>query len=281
MRMPPLTSSQPPAFLAAALAIIGITLSIALPLSACSAPQDNASSTNQQVPTERPEIIAEHPWDSGTFTQGVEMAEDGTLIVGAGMYGQSRIYRSTLDGQQSNTQRLSPELFGEGITIDGNTVWQLTWKAGVAIHRDAGTLEETGRVNYQGEGWGICSDGTRLVMSNGSGTLTFRDPQTFDTTGTVDVSLNGKPTAQLNELECTDDGQVLANVWQTDKIYRIDPTSGKVTGVIDTAGVFPAKDKPGADVLNGIAQIPGTDRFLVTGKYWDTLYEVRFAPVVP
>ena len=113
-------------------------------------------------------------------------------------------------------------------------------------------------------------------MSNGSGTLTFRNPDTFAPTGTVDVTLDGEATSQLNELECADDGSVLANVWQTDLIYKIDPKSGEVTEMIDTANAFPAADRPGADVLNGIAKIPGTDHYLLTGKYWDTAYEVRF-----
>jgi len=220
--------------------------------------------------------VAEHPWDASSFTQGVEMAPDGTLVVGTGMYGESRIYRTTLDNQQSNSQKLDSEYFGEGITIHGDDVWQLTWKKGTAFRRDLETLEEKDTVNYEGEGWGICSTGEQLVMSNGSGTLTFRDPETFAPTGTVDVTLGGEATSQLNELECADDGSVFANVWQTDLIYKIDPSSGEVTEMIDTVDAFPAADRPGADVLNGIAKIPGTDHYLLTGKYWDTAYEVRF-----
>ena len=238
--------------------------------------QSSSGASEPTVPVSTPEIVAEHPWDSSSFTQGVEMAPDGTLVVGTGMYGESRIYRATLDTQQSDSQKLESEYFGEGITIHGNDVWQLTWKEGTAFRRDLETLKEKDTVNYKGEGWGLCSTGEQLVMSNGSGTLTFRDPENFAPTGTVDVTLGGDATSQLNELECADDGSVFANVWQTDLIYKIDPASGEVTEMIDTADAFPAADRPGADVLNGIAKIPGTDRYLLTGNYWDTAYEVRF-----
>lgn len=228
----------------------------------------------------RPEIVAEHPWDTSTFTQGLEVAGDDQLVVGTGMYGDSRIYRTTLDGQQSDSYDLEDQYFGEGITVHGDKVWQLTWKKGVAYHRNLSDLAEIGTATYEGEGWGICSQGQRLVMSDGTDKLTFRDPETFQEAGSVSVTIDGQKTTYLNELDCSEDGTVYANVWQTDQIFRIDPGSGKVTGVIDTAGEFPAKNKPGADVLNGIAHIPGTDRYLVTGKYWDTLYEVRFVPSV-
>ena len=241
-----------------------------------SSDQPSSGASEPAVPVSTPEIVAEHPWDASSFTQGVELAPDGTLVVGTGMYGESRIYRTTLDNQQSDSQKLDSEYFGEGITIHGDDVWQLTWKKGTAFRRDLETLEEKGTVNYEGEGWGICSTDEQLVMSNGSGTLTFRDPETFAPTGTVDVTLGGEATSQLNELECADDGSVFANVWQTDLIYKIDPSSGEVTEMIDTVDAFPAADRPGADVLNGIAKIPGTDHYLLTGKYWDTAYEVRF-----
>lgn len=227
-----------------------------------------------------PEITAEHPWDPSSFTQGLEMDPSGELVVGTGLNGKSRIYRTSVDGVQSDAQTLDPKYFGEGITIHGDSVWQLTWKEGTAFRRDLNTLEEKATASYEGEGWGLCSDGQRLIMSDGSGTLSFRDPETFAEIGSQEVRLDGKATSELNELECTEDGKVLANVWQTNAIYEINPENGEVTGVIDTTGVFPAQDKPGADVLNGIAQIPGTDRYLLTGKLWDTLYEVRFTPAM-
>lgn len=239
------------------------------------------------------EVLDEHPFDPTAFTQGLEVMPEGDLLVSTGLNGESRIYRAPVDDASSPTVSadLDDEYFGEGSTRHAGTVWQLTWKAGTAFARDAGTLEVTDEVSYDGEGWGLCSDGDRLVMSDGSDRLSFRDPETFDETGGVDVTLDGEPVDQLNELECTGsaDGPVVwANVWQTDRILRIDPSSGEVTGVLDVD--LPAGDRDGADVLNGIASVdpsdssslsgepgPAADLFYLTGKLWDTLYEVRIA----
>jgi len=249
-----------------------------------------ASEKNGKEPEQlKVEILAEHPWDKTSFTQGLEVVEDGKLLVGTGMKGKSRIYHTTIDDQQTNNEDLAGAYFGEGVTRhvgpDGRAhVWQLSWQENTAFLRDATSLKKISTETYEGEGWGLCSDGNRLVMSDGSGTLSFRDPATFAKTGSVDVTLNGEPTDMLNELDCDPTGgpddspAVWANVWQTDDIYRIDPSTGEVTGVVDAKNAFGAADKPGADVLNGIAKIPGTDKFYVTGKYWDTLYEVRFIP---
>ena len=255
--------------------VVALLTSSGLVLGACGSSEPDT--TEQTLTTT---IEATHPWDSTSFTQGLEATEAGDLIVGTGMYNQSRIYRTSVDGQQANSHELEGRLFGEGVTVHNDTVWQLTWKAGIAFKRDVNTLEETGRVDYQGEGWGLCSDGSQLVMSDGSGTLTFRNPETFAVTGTVDVTRNGKKTDQLNELDCASDGSVWANVWQTNEIYKIDVNSGDVIAVADTTGILPAADRPGADVLNGIAEIPGSNgqRFYITGKYWNELYEVRFQP---
>lgn len=180
-------------------------------------------------------------------------------------------------GQVRQEARLPADLFGEGITVAGQRIWQLTWQEGVALQRDRASLREINRVPYAGEGWGLCYDGGRLVMSNGSSSLTFRDPQTFAETGRVTVTADGTEVDQLNELECVG-GQVWANVWQRDEIVRIDPASGQVTGVADASGLLSASERAGSDVLNGIAAIPGTDQFLITGKYWPHMYQVRFVP---
>lgn len=225
-------------------------------------------------------VNSAQPWNKTSFIEGLQSTADGRLLVGTGMYGQSRIY-FTKDGVESNSQPLDRSLFGEGVAITGDTVWQLTWREHKAIKRKASTLEQVGEASYDTEGWGLCAQKDRLVMSDGSGSLTFRDPQTFAKTGSVKVTLNGKDTSMLNELECTSDGMVWANVWQTNQIYRIDPASGKVTGVADTTGLLPAAKKPGADVLNGITAVPGTtpeqQRFFITGKYWDQIYDVTFS----
>lgn len=227
-----------------------------------------------------PQIVATYPWNPESFTQGVEVDEGRNLIVGTGLYGESRIYRSTLNGEETDSHRLPQQFFGEGITIHADKVWQLTWKSGTAFERRRNDLSVIKTVDYEGQGWGICSDGERLIMSDGSGTLVFRDPESFEQIGSVNVTIDGQSTTNLNELDCSEDGSVYANVWQTDQIFRIDPASGAVTGVIDTAGAFDARFRPGADVLNGVAHIPDSDRYLLTGKKWDTAYEVRFVTTV-
>jgi glutaminyl-peptide cyclotransferase len=194
------------------------------------------------------------------------------------MYGSSVLRETDMNtGRVVRQTQLSPELFGEGITVVHDRIWQLTYQEGVAIQYDRASLREIGRARYAGEGWGLCYDGARLVMSNGSARLTFRDPATFAVTGGVDVTLGGRAIDNLNELECVG-GQVLANVWGSTEIMRIDPGTGRVTAIIDAGGLLPPSERAGTDVLNGIAAVAGTDNFLLTGKYWPHLYRVRFVP---
>ncbi|WP_156227105.1 glutaminyl-peptide cyclotransferase [Corynebacterium comes] len=223
-----------------------------------------------------PRIVETHPFDETSFTQGLEVEEDGTLLVGTGWYRESRIYRSTLDGQELASAELDPTFFGEGITRHGDTIWQLTWQDGVAVKRDADTLEEIGRVTYPGEGWGLCSAGEELIMSDGSDTLRRLNPDNFEELGRFRVTLDGAPTSGLNELECVGE-DVYANVFLTTDILRID-ADGAVTALIDASGV-PNNAEPDPDhVLNGIAHLPGTDRYLLAGKRWPDLYEVELVP---
>ncbi|MFD1146405.1 glutaminyl-peptide cyclotransferase [Saccharothrix hoggarensis] len=220
------------------------------------------------------EVLGTVPHDRGAFTQGLELV-DGVLYEGTGLEGQSSLRR--VDPETGEVERrvdLPEPLFGEGITVVDDRIWQLTWRDGVAIERDRDTLEEVRRVTYEGEGWGLCRDGDRLVMSDGSDELVFRDPRTFAETGAVAVRRDGRPVEHLNELECVG-GQVWANVWQTDEVVRIDPSDGRVTAAVDLSVLRPA-DVPRSDVLNGIAAVPGTDEFLVTGKNWPTIFRVRF-----
>ncbi|MDO5372151.1 MAG: glutaminyl-peptide cyclotransferase [Corynebacterium glutamicum] len=244
-----------------------------LPLASCSTPPTDSEAVVEHLV---PEIISTHSFDSTSFTQGLELDGD-ELIVGTGQYGGSRIYRSSVDGQESVSQSLDPEFFGEGITKSGDAVWQLTWNEGVAFKRDADTLEELDRVSYDGQGWGICSTDDALITSDGSSTLTFRDPETFAENSTVDVTLDGSPVGNLNELECVD-GEVYANIFLDTDIMRIDPNSGEVTAVIDASNIPNNATPDTNNVLNGIAHIPDSDRFYITGKRWPDLYEVRFVP---
>ena len=211
--------------------------------------------------------------DPAMYTEGLEI-HDGVLYESSGLVGQSRVRASALSSTAMLREVTLPApLFGEGLTVTGAGLWQLTWTNGVAIERDPATLAQRRAVTYPGQGWGLCHDEHRLVMSDGSDRLTFRDPVTFAALGQVRVRLDGEPVRSLNELECTA-GVVWANVFQTDRIMRIDPSTGTVTGVVDASGLFSPQGS--GDVLNGIAAIPGTDQFLITGKHWPSLFRVRF-----
>ena len=225
----------------------------------------------------RVQILATLPHDTTMYTQGLEI-RDGMLYESSGLVGQSRVRATVLaSSTKLHEVTLPAPLFGEGLTVTGDRLWQLTWTNGVAFERDPATLAERRQVTYQGEGWGLCHDGNRLVMSDGSDRLTFRDPVTFAPSGQVTVRLDGKPVRQLNELECAG-GVVWANVYQTDRILRIDPRTGTVTGVVEASGLLSAQQRATANVLNGIAAIPGTDEFVITGKNWPSLFRVHFVP---
>lgn len=225
------------------------------------------------------EVVRRMPHDTTAWTEGFVFDAEGRLYESTGINGRSQVRE--LDPTTGEVLRSvdSPDAaYGEGLAPVGDTLLQLTWKEGRAFIVDRATLEVIGEHDYtgQGEGWGLCNDGIRLVMSNGSDTLTFRDPATFEVLGSVAVTAGGQPLDRLNELECVE-GAVWANVWETEFIVRIDPTTGAVTGVLDADGLLepdPAESDRGA-VLNGIAKVPGTDTFLLTGKLWPEAIEVR------
>ncbi len=251
---------------AAVLAIAGLSAPI---LAGCT-----THSTAEQL---RVQVQATLPHDTTMSTQGLEI-RDGVLYEGSGLVGKSRVRATALSSAALLREATLPApLFGEGLTVAGDRLWQLTYTSGLAIERDPTTLAERRRVTYQGEGWGLCHDSDRLVMSNGSDRLTFRDPVTFAPSGQVVVRLDGEPVGKLNELECTG-GAIWANVFQDDRILRINPGTGAVTGVVDASGLLSPPPQSAGDVLNGIAAIPGTDEFLVTGKNWPSLFRVRFVP---
>jgi glutamine cyclotransferase len=235
------------------------------------------------VPVLHPQVLAEIPHDTSAFTEGFEI-DDGVLYESTGLEGRSQLRE--LDPQTGTVKRSVPlpgQLFGEGVTVVGDRIWQLTWRDGVVLEWDRATLTLRRQVALDGEGWGLCHDdggsagthGMRLVRSDGTARLRFQDPATFAEQGSVTVTLDGTPLTQLNELECVG-GQVWANVWQTDRIVRIDPADGHVTAVVDAAGLLDPARRAGADVLNGIAAVPGTDEFLLTGKLWPATFRVRF-----
>lgn len=224
----------------------------------------------------RVRVVERHEHDTGAFTQGL-LWHDGALYESTGLEGRSSLRRVSLDGTVQAQVDLDEELFAEGLARVDDELFQLTWQNGVALVYDLATLEKKREHRYEGEGWGLCWDGTHLVMSDGSATLAFRDPRTFEVRRSVEVSSIGRPVRFLNELECVD-GVVYANVWQRDRIVRIDPESGDVTATIDAHGLLDRRERRGTDVLNGIAWIPERRRFVLTGKLWPALFEVELVP---
>jgi glutamine cyclotransferase len=230
------------------------------------------------VPEFRLRVVRSFPHDGRAFTQGL-LFFDGKLYESTGLYGRSSVRRVDLaSGQVEQMVRLPDELFGEGLALVGPRLVQLTWKNGKAMVWDLAALTKVGELSYDGEGWGLCYDGRHLIMSDGTDTLTLRNPTTFSREGELHVRLAGQPLRNLNELECGSDA-IYANVWQDNHIARIDPHTGKVTAWIDAGGLLEAGEARGADVLNGIAQMATTGHLLVTGKLWPRLFEVEVVPV--
>ncbi len=237
-----------------------------------------ASATAPEVPVLRAEVLSEVPHDPSAFTQGLEL-DDGVLYEGTGLAGRSELRElDPVTGEVRRAVPLPGQLFGEGIAVTGDSVWQLTWRDGVVLEWDRDTLTLRRQLPLAGEGWGLCSDGARLVRSDGSDRLYFHDPGTFAQTGSIAVTLRGTQVTRLNELECVG-GEVWANVWQTDELVRIDPSSGTVTAVVNAAALLDPQRRVNADaVLNGIAAL-GNDEYLLSGKLWPVSFRVRFTPM--
>lgn len=227
------------------------------------------------VPSVAPVVNAEYPHDTNAFTQGLLFVGED-LYESTGLLGSSTLREVDLtSGSVKRSISLPPDVFAEGLTDVGERLIQLTWKNGDAYVYDMKTFERTATFEYSGEGWGLCYDGQRLVMSDGSSSLFFRDPTTFAMTGSVAVNRDGQSVARLNELECVN-GWVYANIWQTKEIVKIDPTSGDVVARIVVDGLLSPSEARAADVLNGIAYQPNNGRFYITGKLWPKLFEVEF-----
>lgn len=226
------------------------------------------------APVQGYRVVASHPHDPAAFTQGLDYV-DGVLYEGTGLNGRSSLRVVDIEtGRVLRRRDLDASHFGEGIVVLDDRVYQITWQTHTCFVYDRQTLEPIETFSYDGEGWGLATDGERLIMSDGSDRLTYRDPETFAATGQVLVRESGKPVTRLNELEVVGD-EVWANVWTTDRIARIDPDTGCVTAWLDLAGLLPAADASGADVLNGIAWDEASNRLFVTGKLWPTLFEIE------
>jgi glutamine cyclotransferase len=254
-------------------ALLFVLLLTALPAAAqtTAAPAPEAD----PVPVYGFEVVRVYPHDPTAFTQGL-VFRDGELLESTGRY-PSTVRRVRLeDGVVLQQRELAGDYFGEGLTAVGDRVLTLTWRDGKGFIWDPATLEPRGEFAYAGEGWGLTHDATRLILSDGTAALRFLDPVTLQETGRVPVTLQGRPISQINELEWIE-GEVFANVWQTDYIVRINPASGEITGIIDLTELMP--DRSGLDptdaVLNGIAWDPEGRRLFVTGKNWPKLFEIR------
>jgi glutamine cyclotransferase len=258
----------------------------ALALAACGRGQQGAAG---DVPPSPPgggparysfEVVHAWPHDPGAFTQGL-VFRDGELLESTGLNGHSSLREVNLEtGKVMRQETVPAEYFAEGLAVIGEQAYQLTWKGQTGFIYDVSTFELKGTFPYEGEGWGLTTDGKLLVMSDGTSRIRFIDPDTFKVVRSIDVTLSGKPVVRLNELEWIK-GEIFANVWQTDTVVRIDPATGEVRGVIDFSFLLPLDQRAGVDVLNGIAYDPARDRLFVTGKLWPELFEVRLKPVTP
>ena len=241
-----------------------------------------APSAAAAVPVYGYTVVKTYPHDPDAFTEGLFYLK-GDLYESTGLEGKSFIRKVRLaDGKVLQQRPLSSKYFGEGIVAWKGKLVELTWRSEVGFTYDLKTFKPRSQFHYEGEGWALTQDGVRLIMSDGTPQLRFLNPETLAETGRLDVTLNGRPLTNLNELEWVK-GEVLANVWQTNFIVRIDPKSGKVTGVVDLtmlAAAEAAKGRP-LDVLNGIAYDAAHDRLFVTGKLWPDLYEIKLTAPVP
>ena len=224
-------------------------------------------------------VVKSHPHDPTAFTQGL-VFHNNRLYEGTGGYGKSEIRETDLaSGTVEKSRSLPKRYFGEGITVFDGKIIQLTWRSHTGFVRDLKTLAVLKSFTYPTEGWGLTHDGKRLIMSDGTSTLYFLNPKTFKVTGQLKVHDEKGEISYINELEYVN-GEILANVWKTDDIIRINPETGNVIAKIYLKGILSENDIFDSDaVLNGIAYDPKTDRLFVTGKLWPKLFEIKFVPV--
>ena len=226
-----------------------------------------------------PEVVSVRDHSTTAFTEGLILAPDGMMYESAGRYGSYTLRQVDPEtGEVLKSIDIPAEYFAEGLAQVGDRLIQLTWQENTAFVYDINTLEQVGTFTYDGEGWGMCYDGTYLYQSDGTPFITLRDPETFEPIFSGLVSIQGQPVANINELECVGDS-LWANIWKTDIIIRIDKSNGVITGVVDTTDLLTEEERAQLDpqsVLNGIAYNPDTDTFLITGKDWPKMFEVRF-----
>ncbi len=248
---------------------VALALTLAVGAAACA----------QTAPVGGYTVVKAYPHDTRAFTEGL-FYRDGFIFESTGLVGRSFIRKWNLETGVSEQERIvDSRYFGEGIVDWKNRLYELTWTDEVGLIYDIDTFERIGEFSYPGEGWALTRDDKRLMMSDGTSFIRFLDPETLKETGRIEVTDHGVPVRNLNELEWVK-GELLANVWQTTRIARIDVTTGKVTGWIELAGLLKEAGVTGRndDVLNGIAYDAAGDRLFVTGKLWPKLFEIKLAP---
>lgn len=221
------------------------------------------------------EVVNSYPHDPASFTQGF-LWKDGGFYESTGMYGQSKLRRLEFpSGKVLKEIKLDPELFAEGLAPVDSRLIQLTWKSRRGFVYDVDTFRLVQEFTYDTEGWGLTFDGKNLILSDGSSDLFYLDPQTFKPIGKLAITMNGQPVPELNELEFID-GEIWANVWQTDLILRINPSTGQVTSFLNLKQILSPSDRKGSvDVLNGIAYDAEHKRIFITGKLWPRIFEIK------
>jgi glutamine cyclotransferase len=248
----------------------GVLLAVAL--AACSPVPVSAAT----APVGGYTVVKAYPHDTNAFTEGL-FYRDGFIFESTGLKGRSFIRKWNLETGVSEQERIvDSRYFGEGIVDWKNRLYELTWTDEIGIIYDIDTFERIGEFSYPGEGWALTRDDKRLIMSDGTSFIRFLDPDTLKETGRIEVTDHGVPVRNLNELEYVK-GELLANVWQTTRIARIDLATGNVTGWIELAGLLKEAGITGRndDVLNGIAYDAAKDRLFVTGKLWPKLFEIK------
>ena len=255
-----------------------LPLILALSGVACLRSQPVNPAVASSAPVSGYSVVRSYPHDPGAFTQGLEY-RDGFLYEGTGLNGRSSLRKVDLaTGKVLQQTGLPQAFFGEGITVMGNQIVQLTWQSQTGFVYDRAGFKIQRTFVYPGEGWGLTTDGKRIFMSDGSAQIRIWDPVTLQETKRFQVLDGTKPISNLNELEFVR-GELYANVWQTDFIVRISPETGKVLGWIDLTGILPDKDRTGpVDVLNGIAYDAARNRLFVTGKLWPKVFEIKLTP---
>ena len=253
---------------------VGVVITLCSMLSSCQKAKQSFSIQARANTACSYEVVQTYPHDRNAFTQGL-IYDRGNLYESTGLNGQSTVRKVDLEtGEVLQVEDLADQYFGEGMTLWEDRLIQLTWVSKTGFVYDRETFEQIDTFTYPTQGWGLTHDGKKLILSDGSNLLYFLDPNTFETVGQIEVTENDTPVDRLNELEFVK-GEILANVWMSDRLARIDPETGNVKGWIDLTGIYEPQTNKRDAVLNGIAYDEKEDRLFVTGKLWSKLFEIE------